>query len=103
MDKHQANQRIDELMRREQAALLQMSYRQLVDLPAHAQQPVNVAGREAILSTWRDLLPDPAVRLVTQYYQPGPLGSARVRAVGFVMDPGGAVRNLGESELWDFT
>jgi len=48
-----------------------LTYSQLIEVPAHAERHVNVVGRDAALSTWRDLLPDAGVRLVTQYYQPG--------------------------------
>jgi len=55
------------------------------------------------LSTWCELMPDRTVRIVTQYFRPKLLGSARIRAKGFLMDTGGVARELVESELWDFT
>lgn len=91
------------LLREEQAALRQLPYDELIAMPGHTQRPVSPEGREATLSTWRDLMPDHTVRIVTQYFRPGLLGSARVRAMGFLMDKGGVARELVESELWDFT
>jgi hypothetical protein len=103
MNKEEANQRVDALLRAEQAALRGLPYGDLVELPAHAQREIDAEGRPAILSTYRDLLPDDAVRVVSQYYRKGPLGTARVRAEGFLMAADGVVRDLAESELWDFT
>lgn len=103
MDKQQANELITALLCQEQAALRRLPYGALIQLPSHSQRPVSPEGRDAILSIWRDLLPDRTVRIVTQYYRPGLLGSARVRAMGFVMDTGDAARELVDSELWDFT
>jgi hypothetical protein len=103
LEKQEANERIDALLREEQAALRQLPYDELVGMPGHTQRPVSPDGREATLSTWRDLLPDHTVRIVTQYFRPGLLGSARIRAKGFLMDTGGDARELIESELWDFT
>ena len=103
MNKQEANERIDVLLRQEQEALRQLPYGDLIQLSGHTQRPVNLEGRDALLSTWRDLLPDQTVRIVTQYYRPVFLGSARVRARGFAMDMSGVARDLVESELWDFT
>lgn len=103
MNRQQANERIDVLLREEQAALRRLPNGDLIQLPGHTQRPVSPEGRDAVLSTWRDLLPDRTVRIVTQYYRPGILGSARVRASGFAMDTAGVARDLRESELWDFT
>lgn len=103
MNRQEANERIDVLLREEQAALRQLPYGELIQLPGHTQRSVSPEGRDAVLSTWRDLRPDRTVRIVTQYYRRGFLGSARVRARGFVMDMAGVARDLVESELWDFT
>ena len=103
MNKQEANERIDVLLCEEQAALRQLPYGELIQLPGLTQRPVNPEGRDAVLSTCRDLLPDRTVRIVTQYYRSGFLGSARVRAMGFAMDMSGVARDLVESELWDFT
>lgn len=103
MDRKEATERVDALLRAEQAALRRLPYGELAELPAHAQRDVDAEGRPAIVSTFRDLLPDYAVRIVSQYYRKGPLGTARVRAEGFVMTADGVVRDLVESELWDFT
>ncbi len=103
MRKEEANERIDALLREEQAALRQLPYDELVGMPGHTQRPVSPEGREAILSTWRDLMPDHAVRIVTQYFRPGLLGSARVHVKGFLMDRGGVATELVGSELWDFS
>jgi hypothetical protein len=103
LKKQEANERIDALIREEQAALRQLPYDVLIGMPGHTQRPVSPDGREATLSTWRDLMPDHTVRIVTQYFRPGLLGSARIRAEGFLMDTGGVARELVESELWDFT
>lgn len=103
MDKKAAGELIDELLHQEQAPLRQLPYGELIDLPPVSQRSVSPEGRDASLSTYRDLLPDRTVRIVTQYYRRGFLGSARVRAKGFAMDTAGSARELGESELWDFT
>ena len=99
----QANELVDTLLCVEQEALRRLTYVELVHLSGHTQRPVNPEGREAVLSTWRDLMPDSKVRIVSQYYRPGLLGTARVTVKGFEMDSSGAVRALVESELWDFT
>lgn len=93
---------IDTLLCEEQAALRRLPYVDLCELPSHAQRPVNVENRDAMLSTWVDFLPDQSVRVITQYYRPGLLGSARVHSKGFTMDRTGAARELATSELWDF-
>jgi uncharacterized DUF497 family protein len=85
LKKHEANERIDALLREEQAALRRLPYDALVGMPGQTQRSVSPEGRGATLSTWRDLMPDRTVRIVTQYFRPGLLGSARIRAVGFSM------------------
>lgn len=103
MDDRQANELVETLLCTAQNALRRLAYVELVQLPGHTQKAVDPEERQAVLSTWRDLMPDSKVRIVSQYYRPGLLGTARVRAKGFTMDSAGAVRELGESELWDFT
>lgn len=103
LKKQEESERIDALLCEQQAALRQLSYGELIGMPSHAQRPVSPEGQEATLSTWRDEMPDQTVRIVTQYFRPGFLGSARVRAKGFLIDTRGVVRELIESELWDFT
>lgn len=103
IDRQQACRLIDQLLCSELSTLRQLPYAALVQLPSRSQRPVKLEEREATLSTWRDLLPDSTVRVVTQYYRPGLLGSARVRAKGFVTDSQDVARELAESELWDFT
>lgn len=103
MNKKEANERIAVLLREEQNALRQLPYGELIQLPCHTQRAVSPEGRDAVLSTWRDLLPDRTVRIVTQYYRSGFFGTARVRARGFAVDMSGVARDLVESELWDFT
>ena len=103
MDKQHADELIEALLCREQEALRRLPYVELIKLSGHTTRPSDSEERDSVLSTWRDLMPDSKVRVVSQHYRPGILGTARVRAKGFTMDSAGTVTELGESELWDFT
>ena len=77
-------------------------WKELLELPPHKPDAVK-SNRGGTVSIWRDLLPDERVRVVVQTHVPGPLGSAKVVADGFVVSMSGEVSELRDEELWDFT
>jgi hypothetical protein len=48
-------------------------------------------------------MPENGIRIVVQARVPGSLGSAFVRVYGFAVSGEGAIADLDESALWEFT
>ena len=72
-------------------------------LPPWSGETVRVRGADIRLATYREDLPNGAVRVVAQAYLARLLGLGTIAAVGFDVDSHGDLRELCDEDLWDYT
>lgn len=78
------------------------SFAELCELPK--QQDINgpPGERRVTYCTWVDVLEDGAVRVVVQAYRRRWLGFGKMGASGFEMTSEGSIRDVPESEMYEY-
>jgi len=67
-------------------------------------ESIPISGkRSAKLAVWKDEISPGTTRVVVQGYRPYLLGVGRMTVKGFTVDFSGAVRDLAQDQLYEFT
>jgi hypothetical protein len=84
------------------SSLQAQPYEVLLRLPAVSPEEIEDAEKKAVLTTYRDILPDGRLLVVVQLMVSGILGSARIWARGFSIGDGQSPVHASEEQLFDF-
>jgi hypothetical protein len=84
------------------ASLVAQPYETLAALPAVNSQEILGLPKHAMLTTFRDALPEGRLRVVVQLVVKGMLGSARIWAKGFFLLPGTQPVPATDEDLYEF-
>lgn len=82
--------------------LKQMSFSELLQLPAEQDEQVSCSDGPTTLAVWKDTIGQSEVRVVVQAYQLGVLGFGKMQAAGFRATQQG-IKELQEGELAEFS